>query len=73
MLQEQQGTLQRILKEQQNMNVLVKENEKKVKALEMSLKKLSENSDSTTSSSGEKMTCTVTRDLTVSILYLLSQ
>ena len=39
----------------------------------MSLKKLSENSDSTTSSSGEKMARTVTRDLTVSILYLVSQ
>ena len=29
MLQEQQGTLQRILKEQQNLSVLVKENEKR--------------------------------------------
>ena len=37
MLQEQQGTLQRILKEQQNLCVLVKDNERKVKALEESL------------------------------------
>ena len=73
MLQEQQGTLQRILKEQQNLSVLVTENEKKVKALEESLKKLNEKSNSSTSSSGEKKTRTVTRDLTVSTrIYLLS-
>ena len=72
MLQEQQGTLQRILKQQQNLCVLVKHNERKVKVLGKSFKRLNEENNSLTSSSAEKNTLTVTRDLTVSVnlLYL---
>ena len=46
MLQAQQGTLQKVLTEQQNLTVIVKENEGKVKALEVSIQQITEKSDS---------------------------
>ena len=68
MLQEQQGIMQKILTEQQGMRKLVEQNEKRVKILEDSLKKLSDQSGSSACSSGGKKPRTVTKDLTVSVL-----
>ena len=60
--------MQKILTEQQDMRKLVEQNEKRVKVLEDSLKKLSEQSGSSACSSGGKKPRTVTKDLTVSVL-----
>lgn len=68
MLQEQQGMMKKLLTEQQEMRKLMEQNRNRVKALEESFTKLSEQADSSTGSSGEKRPRTVTRDLTVSII-----
>ena len=68
MLQEQQGIVQKILTEQQGMRKLVEQNEKRVKILEDSLKKLSDQSSSSACSSGGEKPRTVTKNLTVSVL-----
>ena len=64
MLQEQQGLLQKILHEQQEMNKAVKKNDTRIRVIEETLKKYSDSSTSC-SSSGEKKRY-VTKDLTVS-------
>ena len=62
-LQEQQGTVQRILKEQQNLCVLVKDNEKWSRRW----RRLNEETNPSVSSSGGKKTRTVTRDFALSV------
>ena len=55
------------------MRKLVEQNVKKVKILEDSLKKLSDQSGSSACSSGGKKPHTVTKDLTVSVLSMYCQ
>jgi len=62
MLQEQQGLLQKLLREQQEITKAVKKNDKRIALIEVTLEKYNESSNSC-SSSGEKKR-SVTKDLT---------
>ena len=66
MLQEQQGLLQKLLREQQQLTKAVKKNDKRITLMEVTLEKSRDSS--TSSSSGEKRR-SVTKDLTVSSSY----
>lgn len=66
MLQEQQGLLNKVLHEQQDIHLQLEQNDRRMKVLE---DKLNEHTDSSTSSGERTKVRTVTKDLTVRVIF----